>query len=202
MSTNCYGNMFGLSCLLLTQLLPALLAAQPAPPAVKLKIITLEGEAGINNIRQRTTQVPTVRVEDENQRPAIGALVVFTLPAQGAGGTFTNGAKTLTVATDQRGVASARGLKPNSVAGKMEIHVNASYQGQMASSVITQFNMAVPAAKRGSGKVIAVLAIIGAAAAGGAYAGLHKSGAASSATSSTLPPIGLTPGAGTVGPPQ
>src|SRR2546425_8059437 len=109
MSTDCYGNMFGVSCLLLTQLLPALLAAQPAPPAVKLKIITLEGEAGINNIRQRTAQLPAVRVEDENQRPAIGAVVVFTLPVEGAGGAFTDGAKTLTWATDEHGVASAHG---------------------------------------------------------------------------------------------
>jgi hypothetical protein len=201
MSANFYKNMFWLSCLLLTRLLTAPVAAQPAPPAAKLKIITLEGEAGINNIRQHTAQVPTIRVEGEDQHAAIGAVVVFTLPAEGASGVFSNNAKTLTVTTDEQGRASARGLKPNSVAGKMEIHVNASYRGQTARTIITQFNMAVPSAKRGSGKVITILAIIGGAAAGGAYAGLRKSGTASSATSSP-PPIGITPGAGSVGPPQ
>src|SRR5579863_5849082 len=62
--------------------------AQDAP---KLSIVILEGEGAINNIKQRTAREPIVRVEDENHKPVAGAAVVFTLPSQGAGGTFAGG---------------------------------------------------------------------------------------------------------------
>lgn len=174
-------------------------------PVENLKVVVTEGEGGINNIRQHTGQTPAVRVEDEQQHPLAGAVVVFALPTDGPGGTFANGAKTLTVNTDDKGIAAIHGFKPNSVAGEMLIHVNASYQGRTGRATITQFNMTVPSAKGGNGKLLVILAIAGAAAAGGAYAGLHKSGSSPS-TSGTIPagptPISITPGTGTVGPPQ
>ena len=164
----------------------------------------MEGEGGINNIRQHSAQMPTVRVEDEKQHPVAGAVVVFALPTDGPSGVFQNGAKTLTVTTNDQGLASAHGLKPNAVSGEMQIHINVSYQGRTARALITQFNMTVPSAKAGSGKLLVIIALVGAAAAGGAYAGLHKSG--SSSSSGTQPtaavPISITPGTGTVGPPQ
>src|SRR5690242_34160 len=43
-------------------ILPVFLKAQPGPE--NLKVTVVEGEGGINNIRQHTTQTPTVRVED------------------------------------------------------------------------------------------------------------------------------------------
>jgi len=190
--------------LLFISLIPAFLTAQPAPKTENLKIVVVEGEGGINNIRQHTTQLPTVRVEDEKQHPVAGAVVVFALPTDGPSGVFQNSAKTLTVTTDANGLASARGLKPNTVSGEMQIHVNVSHEGRTGRATITQFNMAVPSAKAGSGKLFVVIALVGAAAAGGAYAGLHKSG--SSSPASTQPtaaiPISITPGTGTVGPPQ
>ncbi len=191
-------------CLLFIMLLPAFLAAQPTPPGDSLKIVVVEGEGGINNIRQHTAQMLSVRVEDEKQHPVPGAVVVFALPTDGPSGVFQNGAKTLTVTTNDQGLASARGVKPNTVSGEMPIHVNASYQGRTARAIITQFNMTVPSAKAGSSKLLIIIAVIGAAAAGGAYAGLHKSG--SSSSSATLPSgpshISITAGTGTVGPPQ
>ena len=75
-------------CVLLISVLSVSWAAQPAPPAENLKIIVVEGEGGINNIRQHTTQTPSVRVEDENQHPVPGAVVVFALPADGPSGVF------------------------------------------------------------------------------------------------------------------
>jgi hypothetical protein len=192
-------------CVLLISLLSIILAAQPAPPAENLKIIVVEGEGGINNIRQHTTQTPSVRVEDENQHPVPGAVVVFALPADGPSGVFQKGAKTLAVPTNEQGIASARGFKPNTVSGEMQIHVNVSYRGRTGKATITQFNMAVPTAKAGSSKLLIVIALVGAGAAGGAYAGLHKSGSSSQssvAVPSVAVPIGITPGTGTVGPPQ
>lgn len=191
--------------LLFIPLLPAFLAAQPAPPAENLKVVVVEGEGGINNIRQHTTQMPTVRVEDENQHPVPGAVVVFALPTDGPSGVFQNSAKTLAVTTDDKGLALARGLKPNTVSGEMQIHINASYQGRTGRATITQFNMTVPSAKAGSGKLLVIIALVGAAAAGGAYAGLHKSGSSSPssvAQPTAAVPISITPGTGTVGPPQ
>src|SRR5689334_10476333 len=96
--------------------LAALLALPAAPPltaqapAPKLNIVVVEGEGAINNIRQRTAREPIVQVEDENHRPVAGAAVVFTLPSNGAGGAFANGAHTLTTVTDAQGRAVAHGF--------------------------------------------------------------------------------------------
>ena len=79
--------------------------AQDSAPPPGLNFIVVEGEGAINNIRQRTARETIVQVEDENRKPAAGAVVVFTLPSQGAGGTFADGGQTLTVATDAQGRA-------------------------------------------------------------------------------------------------
>src|SRR5689334_14919610 len=118
---------FGRSNVLIFAILPSLLGSQPGPENLNLTVI--EGEGGINNIRQPTTQTPTVRVDDEKQHPVAGAVVVFALPTDGPSGTFQNGARTLTVTTNAQGLASARGFKPNTVSGEMLIHVNASFEG-------------------------------------------------------------------------
>src|SRR6202161_2399484 len=68
-------------------------------PAHKLNLVIVEGEGAINNIRQRTAREPIVQVEDENHKPVAGAAVIFTLPGQGAGGTFGGGAPRLRVVT-------------------------------------------------------------------------------------------------------
>src|SRR5262245_22591386 len=61
---------------------PAL--AQTLPTA--LNIVVVEGEGAVNNVRQRVARDPIVRVEDENHNPIAGAVVVFTLPTEGATG--------------------------------------------------------------------------------------------------------------------
>lgn len=193
----------------LSGLLACPLPAAPGPAQAaerKLSIVVLQGEGAINNVRERSVREPMVRVDDENNRPVAGAAVVFTLPTAGPSGEFSNGEKTTMVTTDDQGVAAARGLRINRLAGKMPIHVTASYRGQKASTVITQFNMEVPGAKGGggSGKVIAILAIVGAAAAGGVVAGTRRSGSAGSSVTPppAATPISVIPGTGTVGPPR
>lgn len=194
----------GLICLLI-QPMASPTVAQTTTGA-KLRIVVLEGEAGINNLRQRAGRDVVVRVEDEAEKPVAGAVVVFTLPSQGAGGTLTGGLTTLTVPADAEGKAVMRGMTPNQVAGKMEIRVNASYRGQTARVVVTQFNMNVPKAAKsgGSGKLIAVLVLVGVAAGGGvAAAMLNKNGAKTAPGTPAGPtPIGINPGTGTFGPPQ
>lgn len=178
-----------------------LLANQPEP---QLNVSVVEGQGAINNIRQKSVREMVVLVEDEKRQPIPGASVVFTLPSQGPSGAFVNGEKTLVVATDSLGKAAARGLTPNSVAGKMEIRVTASHQGKTASATITQFNMAVQNAKSGgSGKWIAILAAVGAAGAAGAVLGT-RGGSSPAPTAPPPPPavITISAGSGSVGPPQ
>jgi hypothetical protein len=175
----------------------------------ELRIVVLQGEGATTDIRQRASSDPLIRVEDENQNPVSEAVAVFSLPTEGATGTFANGSKTLTVSTDNRGQAAAIGLKMNSIPGKVPIFVSVSYRGLAARTVITQFTVAPPGAKigesKGHGKLIAILVVLGAGAGGGAFAAIHKSG--SSPTSVTPPPagptpIGITTGSGVISPPH
>jgi hypothetical protein len=177
-----------------------------AAQAPLLNLVVVEGDGAVNNIRQRTAREPVVQVEDENHKPVAGAVVVFMLPSNGAGGTFANGAKTLTMTTDSKGQAVGRGLKPNGVKGQYQIRVNASHNGQTASVSITQTNAILSAtgttasSSAISGKLIAVLAVVGAAAAGGAYYATHNGGGTNPVPA--VPGTTIAAGTGTVGPPR
>jgi hypothetical protein len=180
--------------------------AQAQTMPTELNIVVVEGEGATNNVRQRVARDPVVRVEDENHKPIAGAAVVFTLPTEGATGEFSNGAKSLTIMTDSQGRAIAQNLRLNPVAGKIPIHVNASYRGLTARTSITQFSVLPPGAKASSGNggghggLIAVLVVLGAAAAGGgAYFATRGSNSGTVSTPPpTVPPIGITAGTGTI----
>lgn len=184
-------------CLLLAT---GLMAQAPA-----LNIVVVEGEGAINNIRQRTAREPIVEVQDENHKPVAGAIVVFTLPTQGAGGTFAGGAHTLTVVADDQGRAVAHGMTPNGVKGNYQLHVNASSQGRTGNTNINMTNAAVAGAAGASagvsGKLIAIIAIVAAAAVGGALYATH-SGGSSNNSSTVTSPTTITAGGTTVGAPH
>ena len=179
-------------------------ATAQVPPM--LNLVVLEGEGATNNIRQRTSREPIVQVQDENHKPVAGAVVVFTLPSNGAGGLFANGAKTLTVVSDNQGQAVAHGFRPNGLKGQFQIRVNASHQGQTASTSINQNNAVLAAsgaatASAGvSGKLIVVLAVVAAATAGGAWYATHSG--AGTPTATTTPGTTIAAGAGSAGPPR
>jgi hypothetical protein len=173
-----------------------------------LNLVVVEGEGQINNIRQRTAREPVVQVEDENHKPVAGAVVAFTTPSRGASAVFANGSHTLTVTTDDTGRAVARGLQPNSARGQYQVHVNASYRGQKASKDINMTNAVVTAAGTvaagaAHGKLIAILAVVGAAAAGGAaYAATKGGGTTPANIPAGSSPTTISAGAGSVGPPR
>lgn len=170
----------------------------------KLNLTIVEGEGAINNIRQRTTREVIVQVEDENRKPVAGAAVVFTLPNQGAGGTFLNGARTFTVTSDAQGRAVAR-FTPNSVEGKYDLRVNASSQGLTASLVVAQVNLLGAAAAAGTtAKVLIILAIVGGAVAAGTAIAVSQGNGNGNGNGNggTRPPTTVTPGSPTVGGPQ
>jgi hypothetical protein len=173
----------------------------------RIDVVVVGGEGAVHNPGQRVSQAPAVRVEDENQKPVSGAAVVFTLPIAGPTGEFSNGSKSLTILTDANGMAAAQGLKTNQVAGKLQIYVMASYRGLRSRNLINQLNTGdARDAHKGNGKLWAILAVVGAAAAGGAVVATHKSAGATntSGASTPAPPaaISITPGTGTISPPR
>ena len=91
--------------LVLALLLPleTLPAQDLSPLPTALNLVVVEGEGAVNNIRQRVSRTPVVRVEDNNHKPIAGAVVVFTLPTEGATGEFAGGSKSVTVTTDGAG---------------------------------------------------------------------------------------------------
>jgi len=176
-------------------LLSALLALEGAPS--KLKIVVLEGQGAVNNLRQRTAREPVVEIRDENDRPVAGASVTFILPESGPSGVFPNGSRIVTTVSDEKGQAAGLGLRPNRVAGDFEIRVTASHQGRAASASISQTNAGTPPS-RIPGKLIAVAALLGGATTGVFIARGGRGGAGDGkATRPTL-----IPGTPEVGPPR
>lgn len=174
------------------------LAAQDVPaPALQIRI--LDGDEALNNIRQRTAREPIVQVEDENHKPVAGAVVLFSLPGNGAGGTFLNGSTTLSVTTDARGQAVARGLRPNNVPGRFQIHVTATSDNRTGRATINQTNELGGAAvtANSTARWFAVAIAAGAVAGVAAAVATHHNAPPALAT-----PIQITPGTGTVGAPR
>jgi hypothetical protein len=163
-----------------------------------LHVVVLEGDGAINNIRSPRAKEPVVRVEDGNNQGVAGAVVTFLLPADGAGGVFGDGGSSLTLTTDDRGEAVARGLHANRLAGTFQIRVSASRGGWTGAATITQTN--VDPGSHTSSHKIALLAILGGAAAGGAAVAFRggKAKAASPAPPATI----VVPGTPAFGGPQ
>jgi len=181
---------------LAAQSLAVLLCAVLAWSATTVpRIEVLEGDGAINNIRLHRAKEPVVRVVDQDGHPIPNVAVTFVLPGDGAGGTFADGKASLTAMTDETGQAVGHGLRPNGSAGQFQIRVTTSFQGQVATTNISQTN-AEPAQGGASSKTILILALVGGAAAAGAAIALGK-GKSSSSTGTTTPPSSgavITPG--------
>lgn len=170
----------------------------------EISIVVIEGDNVEINTADRASRQIVVQVEDDQQHPVVDAAVSFTLPTEGATGEFRNGAKNLTVMTDSQGRATLPTFRLNGMPGKIPVHLNASFHGLTARAVVTQVAVLPPGAtykpSHGHGALIAVLVVIAGGAGAGAYFATHKGGsnAASSAATTTVTPIGITPGQGTI----
>lgn len=190
-------------CRALVFCLLALQAAEAQGPPIKL--VVQEGQGAINNIQQHRAKEPVVQVTHEDGSPVADASVSFQLPEGGAGAVFADGNKLLTVQTDDKGIATGRGLRPNQTAGRFQIRVTASYQGATASAVISQINAEPVASAGGGSKKFLLIALIGGAAAGGLAAarGGSKSGNPTAPPPVTTPSgTVLVPGTPTIQPPH
>jgi hypothetical protein len=175
--------------------------SHPTPLALRISI--LDGEGALNNIRQRTAREPIVQVTDDNHKPVAGAAVLFLLPDSGPGGQFANGARSLTVLTDQTGRARASGLRPNGETGAFIIRVIATLADLRTEAMIRQVNVSAPErqakSKAATHGAVPKWAIVAAAVAGGTVAGIAAAAKKGGGRPST---ITITPGPGTVGPPH
>ncbi len=145
--------------LLLTAELNVLPAQEPPPD--DLKIVIINGDNFTNNIKRRTAREAVVEVRDRDNRRVPGAAVLFSLPQNGASGTFLDGSKLLNVVTDQNGRAATTGLQSNSTAGKFQIQVKATSNGRSGSTVINRKNSTAAL----SALTIAIIIAVAAAAA-------------------------------------
>lgn len=204
---------------ILSLLVASGLVVQTMPPAMAqdtdeqppFRIVVLEGEGSINNIRQPVNRGAVVLVEDENKNPLAGVAVTFYLPSEGPSGVFPNGSRTLTVFTDDKGLAASRGIQFNNLVGLMKLRVTASLFSQSSNAVVTQTNVSSAAAMRSglvpttrepqtrriggggpSKKTWIILGAIGGAVAGGVYFGTRK----------TTPTASVSIGQPTIGSPR
>jgi hypothetical protein len=170
------------------------------PPSIKVEVVA--GKASTNNIRTRKGVEPVALVIDERGQPVSGVMVIFTLPETGPGGAFADGSKRAIVYTNAEGKATARGLTPNTTAGKFQIIVNASFHGFTASTTADQTNVLPEGGKGSSSKLIAILAIAGGAAVAGVVA---AGGGGGSSQNPAAPPTrtatSITPGTPVFGAP-
>jgi hypothetical protein len=171
-----------------------------------VKIVGLEGDGAINNVKLGRAKEPVIEVVDQTGAPIKGATVTFILPDTGPSGMFMDGSRILTTITDEKGRAAGRGLRPNNLVGQYQIRISASYGGQAAHATMEQTNAApAAAANKGSSKKFLWIALVGAAAAGGAVAAMGKSSSSGSSTTSfpsTAPGAVITPGSPSFGPPH
>ena len=147
----------------------ALTATGASAQTEGLRIVVIEGEAGVNIVQQRSAVAPVVEVRDRNNQPIVGAVVRFAI--QNGRATF-GGARTLTVTTNAAGRAVATGLTPTG-SGALQIGTSAAFQGQTAVATIAQTNVmtAAQAAQIGAASTASGSGTGGGTAAGGAGAG-------------------------------
>lgn len=133
---------------------------QPVAAQQPLRVVVLEGE-GNKNVTQQISPRPLVVRVEANNGSVEGAVVTFTAPSSGPSGDFSNDSRTIRVTSGPDGTASPGLYHPDAIQGRYSIQVRADYQGAMATASIAQTNVG----QGGHKKLIAILAIGGAAAA-------------------------------------
>ena len=179
-----------------------------------LQIQVIEGEGEVHAAGSRNARPLTVEVTDESGRPVRAAAVSFHLPEEGPSGMFANGLRTTVVTTDERGRASARGLRWNRVTGRLQIRIVASKEqaragivsfqsiGGTAVSSAEERREPAPRVSRHRALWIAVAALAGGGAAAGVLATRGRTAAPSSSAAAIInPPTSIGAPTVTVGKP-
>jgi hypothetical protein len=182
-------------------LAPAAATAQIA--ALHIKVA--EGEGTVLPAGSRSTRTLIVEITDDLGHSVQGAAVSFHLPADGPGGTFTNGLRTDMAITDSLGRAQVRGIQVNRTPGRFEIRITAVKEqaraGMLSFQYVGEARSGSRRASAGRKRWLALGLLLASAAAGGAVAttmggGGTKTAASTPATVPTPPAAGVT-----IGPP-
>jgi hypothetical protein len=139
-----------------------------AQQAERVRIVVLEGEGAIHNIRGSKAIQLRVQLQTDNGRPVPRTPVTFVVPSTGPGGRFADGTSALTILTNKEGQALARGFQPNGTVGQFPVRVSATYRGETARATVMQTNAAP--VDRNPRKTILWVSLIGAAVLGAAIA--------------------------------
>ena len=171
-----------------------------------IKIVAVQGEGAINNIRAKTATQPVVEVRDDQDKPIPGAEVVFQLPAAGPGGVFNGWMRNQTARTNEQGQAAASGLAPNDEEGRFNIKVTATSGTKTGTLIMGQSNARGPhgdsaKAKSSRKKLWITLAVLGAAGIIGGVVAANGNDDSSSGTTTSVP-VTVSPGPVTIGGPR
>ena len=152
----------------------------------------------------RATRGLSVLISDETGRPVEGAIVSFTLPAEGPGGVFSSGSRTEIATTHADGSAAVWGMRWNRVAGPFEIRITA-VKGQARAGAVSVGSLSDAAERKepgrstahggfGSHKLMWISLVVAGAAAAGVAGVVGKT---SSTSGSSVTPLTIgTPALG------
>jgi hypothetical protein len=174
-------------------------------PGGDFKIIVVQGEGALNNIRTRSAAPLIVEVRDAADKPVAGVEVVFQLPPAGPGGVFNGWMRNQTARTNAEGRAETNGFTPNDEAGRFNIKVSATSGTKSTSVIIAQTNTPNGAAGTGTkakskSNLWKVLLVVGAAGLAGGIVAATRGGSSTPVTPPT--PITITAGPITIGGPR
>ena len=176
--------------------------AQPQTSSGTLKILVLEGQNGVTNIRLNQMVMVVVEVRDEDDRPVEGAKVEFQLPLMGPSGSFEGGVRSKEATTNVQGQVSST-YTPNSDLGRFQIQVKATLGPRTGTATIAQRNATesepIQSTRKVGGHKKLIIAVAVVVAGGVAAAILATRGGSSAAASTPKPTLTITPGVPTVG---
>ena len=121
---------------------PAPAQASPGQPATirSLKIVTLAGNQGMNDLENRVNSPLVVQVLDQNDLPVDAADVIFRFPMEGPSASFAAG-PAQTFRTNADGQASAVGWMPNGKVGTFQVQVTASRGAEQGFAIVSMTNV-------------------------------------------------------------
>ncbi len=182
-------------------LILSLAGLSPAQDTGGLRILVITGNGAVNDISKYVPTPTILEVRDSLDQPVAGATVSFTFPEIGPSGRFADGSRTWATTSDARGRVTMSGFVPSRNEGSYQIAVNAASGEKSASIMLRETNAFVPtAALRGkprmgsSARILVILGIGGAVAAGSLLAikgGNTGSSASASPTSISIGSISI-----------
>jgi hypothetical protein len=192
-----------------TQGAPPAAAQAPVPTPVTplpgtLKIVVLEGQNGVNNVRTPSPVDLVVEVRDLNDRPMDGAKVDFQMPLIGPSGSFEGGVRNKETIANAQGQASVT-FTPNNETGPFAVQVRATSADQTGTITIMQRNSTANERVRQTGgswvgrhkKLVILIAVVVVGGVVGAVVAT-RGGSSGSGSATTLT---ITPGVPAVGAP-